>query len=660
MIRRWLLDPVNRLLLLTGVTVLLALSFISAVAIFSSGQTLLPLLAQKADAETRVVKDKLERALSLGIPLQHLVGIDELYQQLAASDSDLDFLVVSTPATGTDPAGQVLYKTGNGANSATDVLAAPLSHPHLHLDLPAYQQVRQAVLVTSQPLLLGEQQVATLYLGHPQRALLRPLLDNLQDIGIVLLVALLLSFELMLLVLTLNLSLPTRTAIRVLGEVAEQRFTLLYGYLNRDALGRLMQNVNGIIQRGANAVTPQLTRENHLVGVRLLTFLFVFAEELARPIMPSYFADLAATVPGLDVNVGAGIIMALHMMIAAVVLPVGSLIYDRIGRLRLYMIGAILATLGLLGTGLANSYWDLVFWRALSAIGYGTTFVACQGFVLESTTRQNRARGTAMMLSGLMLADICGPAIGGILVSHIGAATTFQIGACASLLAALAVTRLMSGVADHREAPPKLTFAAFGDTFRNRHFLALLFLSAIPAKLFLSGFLYYLVPLTLISSGISVADVGRILMLYGLVALLAGPALASITDRLERPIYAVIVGSALTAAGMLSLTLHPSVMTTIASVVCLGAGQALSIPAQISSAITLSASAIEKHGQGPVIGSLRLVERLGGGTGPIVAGALAAHLDAQGAVAIFTAIAWSCCLLSLLMALPGRREASPC
>ncbi|HPX41006.1 MAG TPA: chemotaxis protein, partial [Candidatus Hydrogenedentes bacterium] len=68
---------------------------------------------------------------------------------------------------------------------------------------------------------------------------------------------------------------------------------------------------------------------------------------------------------------------------------------------------------------------------------YATTFVACQGFVIETTTSANRASGTAMMVGGITLADICGPAFGGVVAERFGQGETFLFGAGVAALAAL-------------------------------------------------------------------------------------------------------------------------------------------------------------------------------------------------------------------------------
>src|SRR3546814_1065158 len=138
-----------------------------------------------------------------------------------------------------------------------------------------------------------------------------------------------------------------------------------------------------------------------------------------------------------------------------------------------------MAGTGLLATGL----WDLMAWRAVTGLGYAATFVACQGFVIESTGDRDRAQGTAMMVSGIMLADVCGPAIGGIVAGHVGEANTFLLSSGMALAAAVAATLLLDRPARNAEAPPRLTMRAFAAVLANRRLMTLLLLGAVPAKL---------------------------------------------------------------------------------------------------------------------------------------------------------------------------------
>jgi predicted MFS family arabinose efflux permease len=640
-LRRWWQDPVVQALALTSATLTLSLLLVSALTAQTLRATLLPELAHKGMAQSVQVARVLQRAVDLEIPLAKLVGVDEYFTAVKRDDADLAFLAIS------DASGAILHAAGR----PVDALQTVFSTPPTDEVLPnPGQRLRGGYLVTRLVLKDGEgAALAELRIGHDESALTRPLRESVADLAIVLLVSLLLAFEVMLLVVTLNVTLPLRATLRVLREVAARRFALIHGEFARGEMGAIARRVDALVQRGAARlkVTPVAIRDPRLVGVRLLAFMFVFAEELARPIMPAYFGQLAAGGEGSSF-IGAGMVMALHMAVVALAMPLGSVLYHRIGRRRMYLGGALLASLGLLGTGLADNLWQLLLCRALSGLGYAATFVACQGFVIEATNHTNRARGSALMVGGIMLADICGPAIGGILAAWIGHRTTFMLGAGVAVLAAALVTQLMGRIADHEEDPPRITLRTFADTLGNGRFVALLLFAAVPAKLILGGLLFYLVPLALFEFGANAAQTGRVIMLYGLVGLLCGALFAYFTDRLQRPVLALALGGGLTAAGAMPLMGATTDSAVALAVLALGLGQALSIPALVAAALAISQPALAKYGQGPVMAVLRLLERLGGAAGPLLAALLSTTLGVTAAMAAFGAYALVSALMLLL------------
>jgi len=97
----------------------------------------------------------------------------------------------------------------------------------------------------------------------------------------------------------------------------------------------------------------------------------------------------------------------------------------------------------------------------------------------------------------------------------------------------------------------------------------------------------------------------------------------------------------------------PTTNSLTIAVICLGAGQSLSIAPQFALALLISDPQIAKYGQGPVVGLYRLVERLGGAAGPFVAAGLVARLGhieamaAMGIAAVVCALVYSVALLVL-------------
>ncbi len=651
-VSRWFADPVVRVLVLTSVTLILALALVSWFATYALKESLLPEMAQKGMAETSQAGRTVQRALDLSIPLDSLVGVDALFNGLQRNDSDLAFLAL------TDQDGTILHTAGMVEADVRTVLLSPAQA--VAGQSATVQSRRAEFLVSSIGLLDREgQALAILHLGHRVSALIRPLQESVADVAIVLLVSLFLAFELMLFVVTVNITLPVRATLRVLRDVAARRFALIHGEFSGDEMGAIARRLNVMVLQGAArlGITPSMIREPRLVGVRLLAFLFIFAEELARPIMPSFFGQLTAATDGAISHLGAGSVMALHMAVVAIAMPVGSMLYARIGRRRMYIAGALLASVGLFGTGLAENLWHLLLWRAVSALGYAATFVACQGFVIESTSSLDRTRGTAMMVGGIMLADICGPAIGGIIAAWIGAGATFMLGAAIAIFAAIQVPFLMGRLTDHQEEPPKITFTALTNTLANRRFVALLAFAAIPAKMTLSGLLFYLIPLALMEFGANVAQVGHTIMLYGLAGLLTGPLFARLTDHFQRPVVALAIGGLITAAGAIPLFGASSGTTVTFAVLALGIGQSLSIPALVAAALALSQPAVAAYGQGPVMAVLRLLERLGGATGPLLAAVLSTSYGIGVAMGLFGFYSLaSAFLLLLFMHFSDRRR----
>jgi predicted MFS family arabinose efflux permease len=651
-VRLWLASPVAQVLILTTVTLLLALIFVSSTTADTLKRTLLPELARKGMAQGQQVGRSVQRALDLQIPIEHLVGVDALFDELQRGDDDVAFIAIA----GTNDT--LLHAAGMPMDALSKVLATP--NDARAGFLPAAQSRRAGYLVSTLGLHdMQGRQLGELHFGLRESSLIRPVQDNMADLLIVLLVSLFLSFELMLLVVTVNVTLPVKATLRVLNDVAERRFALIHSEYAMDELGRIARKLNDRVKQAAQrcGVIPVAIREPRLIGVRLLAFLFVCAEELARPIMPAFFGQLASATQGAGAHFGAGGVMALHMAVVAISMPVGSMLYARIGRRRMYALGAVLASVGLMGTSLAGGIGALLFWRAISGIGYAMTFVACQGFVIESTAADNRARGSAMMVGGIMLADICGPAIGGILASWIGHASTFMLGAAVAALAALLVPVLMDQHSDHVDQPPRINVQTFILTLRNRRLVAVLLLAAVPAKVILGGLLYFLTPLALLGLGANEAQTGRTLMLYGLVALLTGPLFASLTDRFQKPVLALTIGGLISALGVVPMYFFDSNVGMALGVLAIGLAQSLSIPALVAAVLDLSRQAIVIHGQGPVMAVLRLLERLGGAAGPLVAAALANFYGVKVAMGIFGLyVLASTVLLLVVMRLTDRRR----
>jgi len=651
--------PVRQLFIFALVLLLVTQVALSLYAWRLAEDRLVPELGRKAQATARSLSGKLDRALDYGIPLARLEGVPDFFADVLKQNSDLAYLRVS------DSRGATLYGSVQLDSSPDDEF-----------------------LDTAVPLLLKGASVGALHVGVDKRYVAARVRELRYDIGIVLLTSLLIAFEILWFVVTLNFTVPMRQIVARMVRIASGDFrqrpqaaesaslaSRLDGITRRVNQGfenllhkaaapqpdpqrqartqTTLQRLRGIYHFGESAADGDLTQQR-VVLVRVLSFLFMFAEMLSRPFLPVYAASL--TAPGasaLPAGLLASLPITAFLLGVALSMPLAGRWSDRVGRRNSYITGALLVTAGLAATGLIPVYYALVAARAATGVGYALMFMSCQGYVFDNTDNSNRAKGMALFVGSIMVAEICSPAVGGILADRIGYHLVFIFGAAVALIAAL----LAGAVLDNRRAPERAAPtapASSGSTAmlrlaHNRRFLALSILSGIPAKFLYSGFLIFLVPLLLTSLDCTKSEIGRYTMLYGLSCLALGPLFARLADRYNAYAALVAAGGLLTGAGMLPILQGASADLVMLGVAALGIGQAMSISAQLVLVARVTQAEAQDLGTGPIVGMFRLLERLGAAAGPIATGALVAHFGPQQAMAALGAFGLGTSLLFLLV-----------
>ncbi|MBA5606657.1 MFS transporter [Duganella sp. FT3S] len=620
-------------------------------------ERLLPELGNKAHTAALSLAARLERALGYGIPLPRLVGVPEYFADVLRQNPDLAYVRVS----GTD--GAPLFGSGDDGGPPSGYLDQPL------------------------PLRLHGAIVGQLHVGVHRDYLAARVRELRYDVGIVLLASLLIAFEVLWFVVTLNFTAPMRQIAAMMTRLAAGDFRRAHLREGSEPLAVRLGAIAAAVNHGyeklaalassarqshaSAALLGQLQREyafgdagadadltqQRLVLVRALSFLFMFAEMLSRPFLPVYAAALP--MPGLALSEGlrASLPVTAFLLAVALSMPAAGHWSDRVGRRTSYMAGAVLVIAGLAATALVPHYWVLLAARAVTGLGYALMFMACQGYVFDSTDGANRGRGMALFVGAIMVAEICAPAVGGILADRLGYRPVFALGAGTGLLAAC----IAGAVLDNRSAtpgagPPAPLHKLVPRLLHNRRFVALTVLSGIPAKFLYSGFLIFLVPLLLHGLGASKSDIGRYTMLYGLSCLLLAPLFAHLADRYNAYAAMVAGGGLLTALAMLPVLRGASPPLVLLAIAGLGLGQAMSISAQLVLVARATRDETLDTGSGPVMGVFRLIERLGAAAGPIVTGALVARHGAAGAMLILGAAGLVTSLLFTATLWPHRRR----
>jgi len=417
---------------------------------------------------------------------------------------------------------------------------------------------------------------------------------------------------------------------RLLREIALDLATIIIvaGFLAGELFRFLLRD-----SRPDDQATSAAARE--LASLRGPAFLLFLAEDLSRSFFPVFASHLAPS-PILETlgivltpRLLGGIPVTAFMLAVALAQPLVGDLTRRHGP-RNVLLGAILAAAAAHAlAALCDRIDALLLVRIVAALAWAVAFSAVQGAVLEKVGREHRAWGMAYFVGIIMTSSICGPSMGGILADSLGQRTTLTIAAVVALLALLPLLRAPrdkpDAVADAGSSAP--TWSLMG----NRRFLQLILLAAVPAKLILIGYYFYLIPMFVGQWGGSAADAGRLQMLYSIVMVAAVPWFA----RGARPDgHARRVTGGLVLSGLSGLLLlWPNLYTAAAMTLLLGLGQAMSIAAQGAMVGDICNKEVAASGDGPVYGVYRMLERGGNALGPVVAATLVGLAGVAGAFA---------------------------
>jgi predicted MFS family arabinose efflux permease len=672
----------QRLFAFVFAALLLAQAGMAVVAWKLFDEELLPELDRSAMTVGTLTHERIAEALALGIPFDELQGVQPFFDSILAKTPGLGYLALS------DAWGKVLYRSSSAPEGLDPFLrlgSLALKNDDARVTTAGRQRVARTASEEMAPAdvdlggasyvdvaldirdpLVGAH-VGALHVGLDEAFVSRQIKDIGFDIGIVMLTSLLFALEVLLFISTFGFLGPMRLVEQQLARLSEGRFGQVIAVNAPAAMREVIESLNSRVRKVNEAfgrlssrledlpvdargkagedLGPLLSRLRErfdlngqaslrelkvtdLVDVRLLTFLFMFAEFLSRPFFPLYAKGLVSgPLFGISEAILIGLPITAFMLVHALSTPFTASLIGRLGCRRTYILGALLSTAGLIGTGLAFSLYDLILFRMLSGAGYATMFMACQAYVVANTGPDKRAQGIAMFVSGLMAAEICAPAIGGILADRIGFTWVFLLGAAVALISAGLAVRQMS----LDDGVPAKTAAAGGEKgpgflvaglalMRNPRFAATVLFASIPAKLVLTGVLFYLAPVYLTELGASQSEIGRYLMTYGIASILLASVFARRIDRAGMHAQAVGLGGVLSGAVLLLAFVWPSPYMVLAAVATIGVAQAMTISAQLALVSKVGAPEARLYGDAAVLGVFRLVERIGSAAGPFVVG----------------------------------------
>lgn len=659
----------TRLFILAILVLATPLAIVSFHAMSEFEQGMIPEMDKKAAAIGRDVAAQVSRAIGYGIPIDRLVGVDDFFAPLLDNNPDIRYLAI------TDGVGRVMFISG----AARDEL-----EPHYRSADPGdgtAEGVKSSIggyLDLALPLSARGQLSGHVHVGFDQGYVASRLRDILADVLVVVAASLIIAFEILLFVVFVNVTGPLKLVGDLLDKARRGDFSHVPAGSSDDEVGRFLRAVQaalrqldgryralmayvdevrqahfdkGVVEkvgaiadrlnfqyRFSSSGKPEVLAERRATDIRLALFLFVFAEELSRSFMPLFAGKLATSLPGLSAEMVMALPIAVFMAAIALSSPWGGRLAERMGPRRLFLWGLVPSVIGSLMTGIAFGVFDLLLWRALTGIGYALVTMACQSYISGALKSDQRAQGMGVYVAAVLTAGITGNALGGVVAERVGYRVSFFISAVMVALAGLLVSRLLAPT----DAAPRL--AADGARhsmrlLRNWRFTVLMLFSAVPSKLALTGFLFFLVPVTLNHGNWDTADIARVMVLYPLAMLAVSPLAARLADRLGWRAGQVALGGLIGGAGMLApLVLGAGPLGIAAAIICLGVSHGMSASPLLAMLPDVCWTECRSLGTTNVLAFVRLMERAGSVAGPLLAAALIPLWGLTGAGIILGAV----------------------
>jgi predicted MFS family arabinose efflux permease len=636
----------TKILLLTAIMLLASSITISYFAVEHFEKKLIPELDKKTKAIGKSVSSLLIKAVKSEIPFRSLRGTDRYFASIIKDNPEIKYLAV------TDLQGLLLYQGGVKVNPMQDFFKKNTAAAGAGFTTAGASQRVQGFLDNALAIATEREKLGYLHIGVDENFVQNKIKDIIYDIITVLVISFLVTFELMLFLVTYAISGPIKSIVNIMSKAAQGDFTSGIQTSSRDEVGTFIIHFNRVItwlndsyQRlkaslieSSGSLMQSLEQnyrfaplgktgnfyQNFPVYIRTPLFLLIFAESLSLSFFPLFVNELYLANSLISKELVIGLPISIFMLFWALSLPSAGIWSDRIGRRKPFLIGVMLTALGLILTGLSRTVYDLLLWRAITAVGYGIVYITTQGYITDNTTAANRTTGMAMFLSGFFAGSLSGTAIGGILADRIGYRPTMFLSAGLALFSAIFVYNYLHDHKKEIKEKRKLTFEDFKILFRNRQFIIIVFFMAIPSKICLTGFLYYAGPLYLKYLGNNQSTIGRILMTYGLMMILVSPLTGKLADRLgtQSRKYFIILSGLISSLGLLIMLWQVNTFGVLLGTILIGLAHSVGVASQLSLVSESCSAESEKMGPGTVIAIFRLVERLGNISGPLISGAL--------------------------------------
>lgn len=370
--------------------------------------------------------------------------------------------------------------------------------------------------------------------------------------------------------------------------------------------------------------------------IRPAIAIYIYAASLCYSFIPLYMAEIYEPMLNFSKDFVIGLPISIEMFCGGIALiPVGHWI-DKRGWHQPFITGICLSMVGTIMSGLATGPVEFIFYRGLTGLGYGFSWMSAQGFILLNTDKKNRAQGISSVVAGIFSGIICGSVVGGMIAERIGYAQVFFVAAMIMLTALAFVLLFMR---NYFAPPPKkeLQEAPFGykqfcEFIFDRNIFLIFTCSVIPYSVCMVGLLYYISPIYLKQLGTTQSNIGRVIMVFGLCMIYVAPQVSRFVDQFENKKLFISLGGVMGSIGMLIFYYFNGIWAVVFAIFVLGLS--VSVSAASRNVLTIDQTISQKIGVSKVMGIYRTVDKIGQTLGPVILGLLLIEFEIRQAVGL--------------------------
>ena len=385
-------------------------------------------------------------------------------------------------------------------------------------------------------------------------------------------------------------------------------------------------------------IAPQDQKKIYYGSIRPAAFLFLFGVDISISFVPLHMEQLYEPIFGLSRDLLMGLPISVEMFFAGITIFAAGAWIDRRGWHEPFLSGLLLSGLGVLYSWFAPDALHFILSRGIVGLGYGLSWMACQGFVISYTDENTKTQGLAQVFAGIMAGSICGGAAGAMLAERIGYYPVFLIGALIIFsvigytLVFLRSSLVKPPDSIHEQPAVSVKKGQIITFLFNRNVFSLILLSAIPGAVAVVGFLYYFSPVYLNRMGTSQSTIGRILMIYGICLIYIAPIISKYADKSQNKKMYVFVSGILGSLAFMIFCLMEGPIATALAILFLGLSSSFGAPRR---SYILKLKEARQLGPGRTISLFNSFMRAGQVLGPIMFGWLILATDISTGITYF-------------------------